>query len=196
MIAKSPSVFQRPVVEPSDDPPSPPPRIWGFTARQLHDAFWCSKGVQCVRRRERQKLQRAADLFLLIEPDQLVVFNIAQMTERLTWHSATVTRLRLTDEGREPYSEHVVTSDAGIVQRIERRYRPTVRGSSRVMLTSSRRVASIWMSAASRREGWDRVRRSVAWPRVDHWRCAGVAFLDSQVQQQRQLIEALVARWP
>lgn len=176
--------------------PDRPPEIWGLSAPQLHDAFWRSKGVQCVRRGRRQKLQRSAELYLLVEPDQLVLFNIAQMTERLTWHNAAVTRLRLVDEGEQRYSEHVLTDDSGQVQRIERRYRPSVQGSSRVMLTSARRVAAIWMAARSRREGWDRVRRSVPWSRVDHWKCAGVAFIDGNIPQERQLLVELVDRWP
>lgn len=173
-----------------------PAQVWGLTPRQLHDAFWRSKGVQCVRRGQKQRLQKGAELFLLIEPEQLVLFNIAQMTERLMWHNASVTRLRLQNEVEEQYSEHVVTDDRGLVQRIERRYKPRVRGSWRVMLTSRRRVAGIWMSARSRREGWDRVRRSVPWPRVDHWKCGGATFTDGDRQQERELLIELVRRWP
>jgi lipopolysaccharide/colanic/teichoic acid biosynthesis glycosyltransferase len=171
------------------------PRIWGLSARQVHDAFWRSKGVQCVRRGRRQKLQRGADLFLLLEPKQLALFQIAEIAERLTWHNAIVTRLRLLEEDPQHYSERVITDESGYVQRIERRYRPQVKRCARVILTSSRRVASIWMASKSRREGCDRVRRSVAWPRVDHWKAPGLCFLEYDDQQERQLIEALVECW-
>ena len=171
------------------------PRIWGLSARQVHDAFWRSKGVQCVRRGGRQRLQRGADLFLLLEPKQLVLFQIAEIAERLTWHNAIVTRLRLMEEDSQSYSERVITDESGFVQRIERRYRPHIRRCSRVILTSSRRVASMWMTAITRREGCDRARRSVPWPRVDHWKAPGLCLSEQDPQQERALIEALVERW-
>src|SRR5688572_30706453 len=83
------------------------PRLWGLSARQLHDAFWRSKGVQCVRRGvgpSGEPLERGAELFLLVEPEQLVLFNLIQMIDRLTWLSASVTRLRLIDETEQRYS--------------------------------------------------------------------------------------------
>jgi lipopolysaccharide/colanic/teichoic acid biosynthesis glycosyltransferase len=185
--------------------------LWGLSALNLHDAYWRSKGVQCVRRGQTllgpagtsaggaAVLQRAADLYLLLEPEQMVLFNIGEMIERLTWHNATVTRLRLIDQAQGTYSEHVVTDrpgPGGLVLRIERRYRAPVRGSSRVMLTSSRRVAAVWLSSRNRREGWDRARRSVAWARVDHWKCVGRTFMVGDPEQERQLIDDLVERWP
>jgi len=162
----------------------------------LHDAFWRSKGVQCVRRDRRVRVQRGAELFLLIEPDQLVLFNLAELIERLTWHNAAVTRLRLVDRSESRYSEHVVTDAQGLVQRVERRYGPRAKGSSRVMLTSSARVASHWMAARSRREGWDRLRRAAPWTRIDHWKCNGETFVEGDPEQERELILDLVGRWP
>jgi lipopolysaccharide/colanic/teichoic acid biosynthesis glycosyltransferase len=173
----------------------PAPTIWGLAPQQIHDAFWRSKGVQCVRRGQRQPMVPGAELFLLLEPDQLVVFNISAMTDRLQWHNATVTRLHILDESEQDYSEHVVVDDRGLVQRIERRYRAHVRGSSRVMLTSSKRIASIWMAARSRREGWDRARRSVAWARVDHRKIVGRTFIAGDRAHERQLLDDLVERW-
>jgi len=172
------------------------PEVWGLSTRQLHDAFWRSKGVQCVRRGRRVRVQSGAELFLLIEPNQLVLFHLAGLVERLTWHNAAVTRLRLVDRLESRYSEHVVTDDEGRVQRVERRYGPHAKGSSRVMLTASARMAELWMTARGRREGWDRVRRSVAWARIDHWKCAGETFVEGDPAQERELILDLVTRWP
>ena len=172
------------------------PEVWGLSSRQLHDAFWRSKGVQCVRRSRRVRVQRGAELFLLVEPDQLVLFNLAELIERLTWHNAAVTRLRLVDRSESRYSEHVLTDAQGLVQRVERRYGPRAKGSSRVMLTSSARVASLWMTARNRREGWDRVRRAAPWARIDHWKCNGETFVEGDVEQERELILDLVGRWP
>jgi len=172
------------------------PRVWGLSAVQLHDAYWHARGVQCIRRSRRVRWQRGAELYLLIEPDQLVLFDIAPLSERLTWHNALVTRLRLTDEDNVPYSERIVIDDRGLVERIERRYRPRFQGSTRVVLTSSRRVARQWMIAESRREAWDRARRAVPWPRVDHWKCPGLSFTGGDVPGEHRFLRELIDRWP
>ncbi|UCD74369.1 MAG: sugar transferase [Phycisphaerales bacterium] len=176
--------------------PTDPPRVWGLTAGQLHDAYWRARGVQCIRRGQRQTWQRGAELYLLLEPDQLVAFDLGRICGRLTWHNAIVTRLRLIDGHEARYSEHVVTDEEGFVLRIERRYRRSSQRSSRVVLTPHRRVARIWMAAHSRREGWDRVRRSVPWPRVDHGKCAGATFTLGDADHERRLISTLVECWP
>ena len=118
-----------------------PPRIWGLDAGQLHDAYWHAHGVRCIRRGERQAWQRGAELYLLLEPEQLVTFDLARICERLTWHNAIVTRLRLIDGQEDRYSEHVVTDEEGFVLRIERRYGSSSQRSSRVILTPRRRGA-------------------------------------------------------
>ena len=80
--------IRTPLVAHASDRHADEPLVWGLTPQELHDAFWRSKGVQCVRRGQHQRLQRAAELFLLIEPEQLVLFNIARLSERLTWCDA------------------------------------------------------------------------------------------------------------
>jgi len=182
----------RPETTPNDGAPT----LWGLRAGELHEAFWHARGVQCVRRGQRQTLQRTAELYLLVEPEQLVVFPLAELTSRLTWHNAVVTRIRLVDESAERYSEQVMLDEHGRVERISRRYRPRHQGSYRVILTTSRRSATIWMNASSRREGWVKIRRSVPWARVDHWRCNGQAYTAGSAKAERALIDALVTRWP
>ena len=192
------------MIQQLDKPPTSPKagarsrtgRLWGLSARQLHDAYWHARGVQCIRRGQSQLWQRGAELYLLLEQNQLVCFDLGGICERLTWNNALVTRLRLIDEHDDGYSEHVVSDGNGFVRRIERRYGPSFQSSSRAVLTPSRRVARIWINAHSRREGWDRVRRSVPWPRVDHCRCAGMAFVEAEALEESKLIRTLVERWP
>jgi lipopolysaccharide/colanic/teichoic acid biosynthesis glycosyltransferase len=144
----------------------------------------------------RQSFQRAAELYLLIEPEQLVVFDLGDLTERLTWLNAKVTRVRLTNSADQLYSEHVLRDSDGYVTRIERRYRCRSLDSARVILTSSAKVAAIWMAAASSREGWARVRRSVPWARVDHGRCRGKAYSIGNSVQESRFIDRIVELWP
>ena len=171
------------------------PTIWGLSPRQLHESFWAARGVQTIARGEAAQLQRAADLYLLIEPDQLTLFDLATISDRLTWRRAAVTRVRLVDADTQRYSEHVQLDENGLVQRIGRRYRPKSHRSYRVAITPSRRLAKLWMGATSARTGWDRLRRAVAWSRVDHWRCPGTAFDQREPQQVQRFLDQLVKTW-
>ena len=172
------------------------PCLWGLSARQLHDAFWHARGVQPVRQGEHVGLQSAAELFLLIQPDQLIWFDIAAVSERLLWRNALVTRLRLTDADDNFYAERVALDDDGCVVRIERQYRPHMHRSYRAVLTPSRRIASLWMAESDRRKAWDRVRRSVSRARLDYWRGEGTVFDDNDADQQRSFLDQLIERWP
>ena len=58
------------------------PSIWGLTAPQLHEAYWRSRGVQIVRRGEAGQLSSSAELFLLLEPGQMVLFDLPKLIER------------------------------------------------------------------------------------------------------------------
>ena len=169
--------------------------VWGLTPRQLHDSYWRSKGIQCIRRGQRESLQRAAELFLLIEPTQLVVFDVNQISDRLMWRDAVLTRVRLVHECRERYSEHVVLDDDGHVQRITRTYRPAMLCSTRVIITSSRKIAAHWIAASDRRQGLRRVRSAVAWTQIDHWRGTGAVFHEGVPHEESSLIDHLVERW-
>ncbi|MEM7228439.1 MAG: sugar transferase [Planctomycetota bacterium] len=175
--------------------PGTAPRVWGLSATELHDAYWRARGVQCIRRGERQPLQRSAELFLLVPAGQLVLFDLAPIAEHLRWHDALVTRLRLIDHDDDGYSEHVVTDDDGNVLRVERRYGHRRLLGGHIILTSKRRLASMWMSSPNRREGWRRIRRSVPWARVDHGKVLGRGFARNDASDEHQLLEDLVARW-
>lgn len=171
------------------------PCIWGLSPQQLHDAYWHSRGIQPVRRGRQVKLQRQAELYLLIEPDQLVLFDTAKLIDRLSWRNAVVTRILLTDKGSQYYSEHVIVNDEGQVQRIERRYRPRLHSSHRIIVTPSRRIAALWCEAQNVRQGWVRIRRSVSWPRIDHWRHHGIAFAADYPDQIGKFLDCLVEKW-
>lgn len=199
MIEKQDRRFARQESRQADAAPATPniasPQLWGLSARDLHAAFWHARGVQIVRRGEKQPLQNAAELYLLLEPSSMVLFSLSELTSRLTWHNALVTRIRLVDESDERYFEQVELDENGCVLRISRRYRPRHQGSSQVVLTRSRRLARLWMAATSRREGWVRVRGAVQWERVDHWRCAGKVYSTETAKSERAFIDELVKRW-
>ena len=170
--------------------------VWGLRARELHDAFWRARGVDCVRRETFQSAQRAADLYLLVEPGQLVLFDLAKLIDRLIWRKAVVTRLRIVDEDGERYHERVVLDERSLVRKIQRVYRPRARCAYRVILTANRSIAELWGAATSRRAGWDKIRRSVAWSKLDNWRCTGLCCTEDDAEDEQSLINELVAIWP
>lgn len=169
--------------------------LWGLSPRQLHDAYWRSKGIQCIRRGESIALQRAAELFLLIEPAQMVLFDVGQISDRLTWRDAILTRVRLVHECRERYSERVMFDEQGHVQRIARKYRPAMVCSTRVIITSSRKVALLWMNSQDRKQALRKVRQAVAWTKIDHWRGSGSVFREGAATHEKRLLDELIERW-
>lgn len=171
------------------------PALWGLTAPELHDAYWNAHGVQCVRRGRHEKLQRGADLFLLIEPDQLVLFDVRSMAERLAWRAAAVTRLRIVDQSDESYGELVEVDENDRVVRIARRYRADTHAAYRVLLTRRRRLARLWMSAEVRRAGWRKIRRLAGDSHIDTRRHPGECFTNGEPADERRMIDRLVELW-
>jgi len=169
--------------------------IWGLSVPELYDAFWRARGVQAIRLGKSSPIERGAEIFMLIEPGRLPLFDLAEIAQRLLWRNARVMRLRVVDEHIERYSEEVELDENGDVCAIERRYRPRQRGSFRVILTRSRRIASLWMHAEDARHGWDRIRRRVSWSSIDHHRCAGDCFHESIAVERRVCVNRLAERW-
>ncbi|MCZ6834489.1 MAG: sugar transferase, partial [Planctomycetota bacterium] len=172
------------------------PTVWGFQACELHDAYWRAHGVQCIVRGQTTSIQSGADLYLLIEPDQLVVFDVMALADRLTWRAARVTRLRVVDNHDDPYGELLDLDDEGFVRRIDRRYRNRSQSAYRVILTRHRRLAQMWMQATERRSGWRRISRAVGLAHIDNWRCDGGCYTRADPAEERRLIERLVSVWP
>ena len=71
------------------------PRVWGLAAAEVLDSWWRSQGVQWVRRGEGAAIRGQADLYLLTEPEQGVMFDLRLLVPSLTWNRPSVTRIRL-----------------------------------------------------------------------------------------------------
>lgn len=171
------------------------PVIWGLSARQLHDAFWNAHGLQCIRIGESVRIDRTADLYLLIDAEQFVLFDIASILERLMWRGAAVTRLRLTHGARPQYRERILLDERGLVSRIERRYNASDATMIRVFLTNRPRLAERWMRSANARDGWRSICSRVPRSRVDRIRQEGRWFREEDADDQRTFLDALVTRW-
>src|SRR5690606_26665213 len=92
--AHSAGLLMTQLPQPHHDAPhaeAPPLSVWGLAVPELHDAYWRGRGVQCVRPGVGCAIDRAADLFLLMDAHQLVLFDLSRLVDRLVWHGAAVT---------------------------------------------------------------------------------------------------------
>ena len=183
--------------------PSPPstnertqtaPKMWGLGAHELHQAYWNTRGVQPVVRGDHGKVPRDAELYLLIEPDQLVIFDIRPIIKRMTWNNAMVTRVRILREGQTRYREHVITDEDGYVDRIERYYRADSLATNRAFVTRSRRIARIWSEASRRAEAWREVRRIAPKYQNVRARLTGDTFDARNIDDHHRLLDTLVTK--
>lgn len=171
------------------------PRLWGLDAAALHDAWWRGHGVQVVRRGAGMERERGADLFLLVEPEQLVLFDLESMADRIAWRNAAVTRLRVVRRSDEGYDERVETDDDGGVLRITRRYRARTVAAWRVLIVRRADYAATWARAESRRAAWTEIRGRAGLSHVDVLKRPGGCWTLGRPEEERDLVAALVARW-
>ena len=176
--------------------PAPDALLWGLSPVELHDAYWRAHGVQCVRRYRREPPQRDADLFLLVEPDQLVLFDLFELADHIAWRKAAVTRVRVVDVTDQPYREQVDIDADGRARSVTRYYHPRSRAAYRVMLTSKRRLMQIWMDAGTRRDAWKKIRATAGRRHIDNLRCEGACFAAGRRAEEAAMVGRLVAKWP
>ena len=169
--------------------------LWGLTPRELHDAYWAAHGVQVVRRGERFTRQRGVDLYLLLEPDQLVRFDVLDLGGHLAWRAAAVTRLRVVLRHSAPYNERAELDAEGRVRRVERRYGAITRAAQRVMLTPRAGFASIWSRGESRRDSWRLIRADAGLSNVDYFHCDGDCHDAGNLEDACAFVDALVRNW-
>ncbi len=171
------------------------PRLWGLHAAELHDAWWRTQGVAWIRRGDRRTPPADAELYLLTEPEQLVLFDLDSLTESLTWNRPDLTRLRVVTAAADTYRERVVTSRDGRVLAIRRDYSAELRGGHRVVLTIRRDLAELWSRAEDRRVGWIGLRSCASWSRSDHYRVPGEVYRVGDAAQEGSMLSRLIDRW-
>lgn len=184
-------------------------RLWGLSAAQLHDAFWRSHGILCVRRGQAvagtpadgigaatPSGRAGADAFLLLEPEQLVLFDLREIAASLQWTRAELCRLRVDEAGEESYRERVRVGEDGLVKRIERVYSREYRVGHSVLLTDRASVAQSWARAPSRRDGWKALRRGGRAVQSDAYRVHGWSYRNGDAAHEALLLNRLVDHWP
>jgi len=170
------------------------PRLWGLDCIALHEAYWSSHGVACVQLGSQQEPQKGADLYLLLEKDQAVTFDLRRIAESLLWNQAHITRLRIIEREAPAYSERIVQDARGSVVKIERRYGADRSFAGQVMLGVRVEDARAWAQARTPAEAFSSIRRNRKL-RLDRTDCEGERFDVSTPRGRESLVSALVRDW-
>ena len=134
--------------------------VWGLTPPQLHDRYWASRGVQVVRQGEASQFVDGAELFLLIDPSSLALFDLNRPIEVFSWSKPVLLYVRIRDRRGGDYRERAVTGPDNRFLRFERLYSGAAHSRlPRVALTRRREVARLWQDAPSPAEAWRILRR-------------------------------------
>ncbi len=163
-----------PEVPPGECPQTP--SLWGFDPRALHDHFWATQGVPVVRGGAAGCQIVAACLYLLLEADDLVLFDLGQTSRPRLRRGRGTVHLRLVEAEPERYSESVIADELGRLISIRRRYTPRTRSALEVLLTKDPALATVWRRARSRRAGWREVRLAAGLHGSGPGSCHGRSF--------------------
>ena len=122
--------------------------VWGMDALQLHEQYWASRGVQVVRSGDAARIDVSAQMYLLLDPALLVLFDLDRVLDRSTWKAAQIAYIRLSDVREKQFRERVVTSDIGDFVRFDRYYEGGPYSKmARVLVTRDAKLAAIWQVA-------------------------------------------------
>ena len=170
------------------------PTIWGLDAVAMHEAWWRGHGVQCVHLGQPFEPVPGAELYLLLEPDQVATFTLADIIETVVWSTAKAFCVRIIEQDDEGYREEIVRSAEGEVLGIRRRYAREEWVGHRVILTPDESLAQRWADARDPRSG----KRSVvdgARRRIDRLRVYGHCFDVTLSEGRSGFFSWLVATW-
>jgi lipopolysaccharide/colanic/teichoic acid biosynthesis glycosyltransferase len=167
------------------------PTLWGLDVEALHDRFWAAHGVDVIRRGQRGATRPGA-CYLLLEPGQMVVFDLASRRHLL--RRGRLLALRVVDTAGPPYDERVTTDADDRLLTIQRRYRRR-RRAAWVLVTRDRALAARWRSAPSHRRGPLAMRVAAGARGERRARCAGRVFDAGDPRQARRFLRYLMRRW-
>lgn len=170
------------------------PTIWGLEATDLHDAWWRSRGVQCVYIGSGFEPVPGAELYLLLQPTQMAVFDLAEIAEAMVWNQARATRVRIVERDSNAYAEKVRLTSSGDVLGVGRHYSPSEVAVARVILVTSPHLAAEWGHATDHHDARRRI-KAVGRDRLASVRVTGHCFDATAVDDHKTMLRRLVAVW-
>ena len=169
-------------------------RMWGLTAEEIHDAYWRSRGIQCVRRSMPFVKQPGTEMFMLMDVDQFVAFDLSSIADSIVWNRAPISRVRVKTPSTD-YVEKVVSKN-GELERISRVYTSKYMGSHGVKLTRRPSIAEAWSRNKNRYQALRELRRYVDWTKTDAYEVEGhVDFTGQSAEIDELLVNRLVSVW-
>ncbi len=169
-------------------------RMWGLTAEELHDAYWRSRGIQCVRRSMPFVKQAGTEMFMLMDVDQFVAFDLSSIADSIVWNRAPISRVRVKTPSKD-YVEKVISENGELV-RISRDYTSRFMGSHGVKLTRRPSIAEAWSRNEDRYKALRELRRYVDWTKSDAYEVEGhVEFTNQSMEVDELLVNRLVSIW-
>ena len=187
---------------PPETLPSPPVRrpttntVWGASPDDLHERFWASRRIQVIRRGSRQHPQSSAELFLLVQPDDLLLLDPSEIIRQVRWLNPPAMRIRVVDSNADPYTEQLQVGPDGSFLRIVRVYTATTRTTTQAWMTSKRHIAESWASARDSRDGKALILRKAAEHQPVPIQVHGRVFDRDDADQTDRFIKELVSAWP
>jgi lipopolysaccharide/colanic/teichoic acid biosynthesis glycosyltransferase len=168
--------------------------MWGLSAQEVHDAYWRSRGIQCVRRTTPFVKQPGTDMFMLMDMNQFATFELNSIAGSMVWNRSPITRVRVKTPAAD-YVERVVSEGDELV-RISRDYTSRYIGSHGVMLTRRPSIAEAWSRNEYRHKALRELRRYVDWAKTDHYEVKGhVDYTGQDPDIDEKLVNRLVYIW-
>ena len=133
-------------------------------------------------------------MFMLMDVDQFVSFDLTAIAESIVWNRAPVSRVRV----KTPLSDYVekVVSENGELIRISRDYSSRYVGSHSVKLTRRPSIAEAWSRNKDKYKALKELRQFVDWGKTDSYTVEGqVDFTDRCPRRDEALVERLISNW-
>lgn len=172
------------------------PTLWGLSIVQLYDRFWAARGVQVVRCGEASEVVDGAEMFLLTDPDRLMVFRLRGLINKMAWIDPQVVFVRFHDSREHGYREVANADENGRFLGFSRNYGGDGSVRSRVALTIDRGVAEAWQRAASSRDGWRMLRERVPRHRRSVQSTSASVYDRRTPEETVSLVRFLTEYWP
>ena len=144
--------------------PDAVPTIAGLTPYDLHVRFWAARGIQVVTPGDDDDVSPAAKYYLLADGRWLMLFDLREVVDVLTWVRPSLVSLRLRASDRGAYRERIVADEGERFVAAGRDYRSRV-NAGRVIITEDRRLARMWREASDSHTAWRKLKFMV--PKTD-----------------------------
>lgn len=169
--------------------------VWGMTPGELHDRFWASRGVQVVRPGEPSEIVEGAEMFLLMNPQILMIFRLRTLVDQISWTEPDILWVRVCDKRERGFSEKAVTDDHDRLIRFERIYSGADSRLARAALTPKPDIARFWQSAPNARTAWRQLWQHIPSVRRAAASVTGRTYVRDADYEIMQFMRDLIPAW-